>query len=117
MNRILLIDDDLNFRRSLIIHMQMEGYQMTGAESPSQALSILNKCRTENMLPDVVITDIKMPEMDGRDLASMIKNKYPELSIIMISAFDVPEHTLAFPLIKKPFKIQEFLNIIKKLKQ
>jgi len=117
MNRILLVDDDLHFRRSLIIHMEMEGYHITGAESPSQALSILNKCKTENILPDVVITDIKMPEMDGRDLAKEIKKKYPGLSIIMISAFDVPENTLEFPFLKKPFKIHKFLDIVKEINQ
>ncbi len=115
MNHILLVDDDLNFRRSLLIHMELEGYKVTGVESPMQALSILNKYEMEDILPDVIITDIKMPEMDGRNFAKEIKRKHPEMPIIMISAFDVPGNTLEFPFLKKPFKVQEILNVVKKL--
>lgn len=117
MNHILLVDDDLNFRRSLLIHMELEGYKVTGAESPMQALSILNKFEKQNKLPDVIITDIKMPEMDGRNFAQTIKTKHPGIPIIMISAFDVPDNTLDFPFLKKPFKVQEILNIVENFKK
>lgn len=115
MNHILLVDDDLHFRRSLIIHMELEGYQVTGAESPSRALSILKKYRSEDILPDVVISDIKMPGMDGKNFANEIKKIYPELPIILISAFDVAENVLEYPFLKKPFKVKEILNIVNNL--
>lgn len=116
-HHILLVDDDLNFRRSLLIHMELEGYKVTEVENPRQALSILDKNKGKDVFPDVVITDIKMPEMDGRNFASEIKRKHPGMPIIMISAFDVPGNTLGFPFLRKPFKVQEILDIVKQLEK
>ena len=63
MTKILLVDDDLSFRRSLMIQLELEGFLVTEAESGKDALSKLNLSKGSCDFPDVVVTDMRMPEM------------------------------------------------------
>lgn len=68
--------------------------------------------------PDIVITDIKMPNMDGMELSQHIKEINPCAKIIIMSAFDDKEHLLQaiefgiFRFLKKPVNINELTNIL-----
>lgn len=115
MGHVLLVDDDLNFRRSLLINIELEGYKVTDVASPLQALSVLDRCKKYNIMPDVVITDVKMPEMDGKKFIFELKKKYPELPVIVISAFEIPEVLIEYPFFKKPFNTQEMIKVLKNI--
>ena len=77
---ILLVDDEADLREVLDISLSHTGYNVLTAENGTQALNILN----DNDIP-VVITDIKMPGIDGIELLRKIKSKNPEAEVIMLT--------------------------------
>ena len=79
--KILLVDDEEGIRKILGISLSDSGYQVYTAENGAQALKIINKER-----PSVVLSDIKMPVMDGLTLLRKIRSEYPDTEVIMITA-------------------------------
>ena len=106
--KILVVDDEAVIRELLISYLKMEGYTVDCAGNGIEALTMLKK-DTFNL----VITDIKMPGMDGLTLMSKIKQQYPELIILVMTGHTTIETTLAaikrgaYDYIMKPFKIGE----------
>lgn len=78
--KILLIDDDALFRRSLSFHLRQAGYQVQTAASAEDGLSIIR-----NNLPDLVLLDIGLPGMDGLDALHYIKDNV-KIPVIFITA-------------------------------
>lgn len=113
MHRILLVDDDRNFRRSLVIQLELEGYAICDMESGSDALDHLSHCVSTGGLPDLVITDVRMAEMRGEVFVKHLKALLPEIPVIVISAFDLPDALTGYAFLKKPFKIQEMIECIR----
>lgn len=84
--RIMLVDDEEEVRKAIIRKMDWEqlGFMVVGdAENGQDALEKL-----EQLEPDVVMTDIRMPYMDGLTLASRIREKYPSMKILIFSGYD-----------------------------
>ena len=80
--RVLLIDDDADILISVGRYLREQGHQLHVAESGSQGLDILQR---ETI--DVVITDLKMPQMDGFEVLRRIKKIAPETEVIMITGY------------------------------
>ncbi len=86
MLKVLLAEDELIIRNGMVknIDWNRPGFSLIGAvEDGEQALEFIEKEK-----PDVLITDIKMPFMDGIELARQVSTKYPEIFIIIISGYD-----------------------------
>lgn len=84
--RIMLVDDEEEVRKAIIRKMDWEqlGFTVVGdAENGEDALEKL-----EQLEPDVVITDIRMPYMDGLTLTERIREKYPSMKILIFSGYD-----------------------------
>ena len=84
--RILLVDDEEEVRKGIIrkIDWGHLGFQMAGdAENGEDALE-----KIEQLKPDVVMTDIRMPYMDGLTLAGRIRQKYPSMKVLIFSGYD-----------------------------
>lgn len=82
--RILLVDDDPDTLESLGQALRvLGGADVVTAPSGAQALAKL-----ESGHPDAMVTDFKMPDMDGLELSKRAKGKYPRLAIVMITAFN-----------------------------
>ncbi|ACH84762.1 MULTISPECIES: sigma 54-interacting transcriptional regulator [Acidithiobacillus] len=102
--RILLVDDDADLLRLLSLRMKAAGYVVSTAASGSEALSVL---AMEH--PSLVITDLKMDEMDGMALLDAIRRDYPTLPVIILTAHgSIPDALLAadqgvFAFLTKPF--------------
>jgi signal transduction histidine kinase len=77
---ILLVDDEEGIRKVLGISLADMGYRVVTAENGKEALRIFKRKR-----PAIILTDIKMPEMDGIELLRLIKEKSPETEVIMIT--------------------------------
>ncbi len=113
MAHILLVDDDHHFRRTLCIQLELEGYHITEVENGDVALSYLERqFKFYGNMPDLVITDVKMPGMSGIQLFRKIEEIYPFLPVIVISAFELNEELKSCPMIKKPFKIENMLSVV-----
>lgn len=84
---ILVVDDEADIRL-MMEDLLMDKYNVMTASDGEEALEIIEENRDRI---DLVITDIKMPRMNGMELLEEIKNKYPEIGVMMISAYgDIP---------------------------
>lgn len=86
MKRILVVDDEPMVLRgiSLILEQSyLDIDEILSAENGIEALFSIEKNR-----PDLVLTDIRMPKMDGMELTRLISEQYPEVSVIIISGYD-----------------------------
>lgn len=115
-----MVDDEEEVRKSIIkkINWQDTGFQVVGdAENGEDALEKL-----EQLEPDVVLTDIRMPYMDGLLLAEKIRQKYPSMKVVIFSGFDDFEYAQkAIKLnvteyILKPVNVEELTAILKKIR-
>jgi signal transduction histidine kinase len=79
-NRILLVDDEAGIRKVLGITLADSGYEVTTAENGEAALSLFRELQ-----PPIVLTDIKMPDMDGIELLQHIKAESPDTEVIMFT--------------------------------
>ena len=80
---VLVVDDDPRIRTSLISALQGGEMTVRAADSAESALAELGKEPT-----DVVLTDVKMPGMSGLDLLRMLKERSPELDVLLMTAYD-----------------------------
>lgn len=91
MYRLLLVDDEEEVRKGILnkIDWQACGFEIAGeAENGKEALEV-----AEKTMPDVVITDIKMPFMDGLTLSQLLLEKITNVKIIILTGFDEFEYT------------------------
>lgn len=115
MSTILIIDDEQSMRDFLSIMLKKEGYDVVSAETGPDALKAV-----QNEIFDLVITDVKMPGMDGIDVLKAVKEASPETVVIMITAYATAETAVeamklgAYDYITKPFKVDEIKLIIQK---
>jgi len=116
--KILAIDDDISFRRVLEYNLQEEGYEVLTAATGEAGLRIFEEQR-----PDLVITDMKMPGMDGLQVLKGIKEHSPESLVIIITAFGAVDAAVeamklgAYDYITKPFNRDELKLIVRKALQ
>jgi len=114
MQSILVVDDDRSMREFLEILLTKEEYHVSLAASGEEAYQIL-----ENKEFDLVITDIRMKDINGIEVLKRAKQVSPETMVVMISAFATAETAVeamkegAYDYIPKPFKVREFKKIIK----
>lgn len=78
--KILVVDDDFNFRNLMAQMLKEEGYSVSMAEDGISALRIL-----ESGIFDILITDIRMPNMDGIKLFNNVKKLYPQMPVIFLT--------------------------------
>ena len=113
-NNILVVDDEQSMREFLEIMLTQEGYKVTLASNGRKACSILEKTK-----PDMVITDIRMPDIDGIEVLKKAKSLNPETIVVLISAFATASTAVeamregAYDFIPKPFKVSDFKKIVK----
>lgn len=108
MAAILIVDDDKTFLLSVVEGLQTHdaSYQVFPAGNGKEAVDILNNYRV-----DLVVTDLKMPEMDGFELLAYISQHYKEMPVIVITAFGTPEierglqKIYSFQYLEKPLDI------------
>lgn len=118
--KIMLVDDEEEVRKSIIrkINWQDAGFEVIGdAENGEDALE-----KIEQNEPDVVLTDIKMPYMDGLTMAEKIRQNYPSIKIVIFSGFDEFEFAKraiklnVIEYILKPVNVEELTAILKKIR-
>lgn len=115
--KILIVDDNPHMCNLLADILEIFNYQGIKAKDGEEALSLLRK---ENDF-ELVITDLKMPNLGGMDLLKSIKEGNPSLPVVVITAFgksntrkDVMA-ARADGYLTKPFKVQEIENLLKAL--
>jgi two-component system, NtrC family, response regulator GlrR len=113
--RILVVDDDPGLLRLLTIRLRAENYEVEAVESGAQALAAASRFR-----PDLVVTDLRMDEMDGIGLLKELQNRYPGLKVIILTAHGtIPDAVQAtqmgaFGFLTKPVDKQELLDQVQR---
>ncbi len=113
--QVLIVDDELNLRKVLSAQLSRDGYDVLTAEDGEQGLKLLS----ENHI-DVVITDLKMPKVDGMSLLRRALLEQPGLPIVMITAHGTVDTAVealklgAFDYLTKPFDWDEVRQIVAK---
>ena len=115
MKKILVVDDELNMLLVLEAMLKKEKYEVATASDGLEALEILKDGDVA-----VVVTDLKMPKLDGLGLLSKIENDYPSIPVIVITAHGTITTAVealkkgAFDYITKPFDQDDLKNVISK---
>ena len=110
---ILIVDDDRSMREFLEILLTKEGYHVSLADCGERGCKFL-----EEKSFDLVITDIRMKDINGIDVLKKAKQISPETMVVMISAFATADTAVeamregAYDYIPKPFKVGEFKKIV-----
>ncbi|MEW6594808.1 MAG: sigma-54 dependent transcriptional regulator [Thermodesulfobacteriota bacterium] len=114
--RILVVDDEQNMRVALFEALSRYGHEVQVAESGGMALDLMRKA-----VPDLVISDIRMPGMDGIELLRQIKAEWPDLPVVIITGYATVETALeamkrgAFDYILKPFPVEVIEETVKRV--
>jgi len=112
---ILLVDDHKPFRDSLAKILGGEGFRVFPASDGEEALDILRK-----EFIHLVLTDLKMPKMDGTELLKVAKTIRPDIEVLLITGYGTVDTAVtamkdgAFDYIEKPFKPREILKLVRK---
>jgi len=115
--KVLLVDDEKEFLEIMSQRMGAIGMDVTTAGSAVEALSILAKKSF-----DAIVMDFQMPEMDGMEALKAIKNKNPELQIILLTGYATVEKTVeamkigAADFLEKPADLEALSKKIKTAK-
>lgn len=111
--KLLIIDDEVEFAATLCQRLQLRGIDATDMHSGGEGLAILKE-----VAPEIVILDLKMPDMSGLDVLAEIKKYDPNIEVIMLtghgsagSGIEAMEKG-AFDYIMKPVDLQELMEKI-----
>lgn len=114
----LIVDDDQNLLEMLLLHLSSSGeYKIITADNAIDALDYLKEAAV-----DIVLTDIRMPGMDGLDLAEKIHEIYPSMPVLIMTAYSEVEVAVnaikrgAFDFIMKPLNLDYLVHSLNKAK-
>jgi DNA-binding NtrC family response regulator len=111
--RILVVDDEDDFRDTLVQRLQNRKMDVTGAENGEKALELIDK-----FLYDVVILDVKMPGLDGIQVLREIRQRRPSIEVILLTGHASVESGIegmklgAFDYVVKPVGLDKLLEIM-----
>ena len=112
--KLLLVDDEYGIRESLRDFFELDGFEVYEAKSGSEAVASL-----DNLTVDIVLSDVRMPEGDGRYLLNSIKARHPSKpKVVLMSGFtdltvEEAYHEGAHGFLSKPFNPQTVANYLK----
>ena len=115
---VLVVDDEQGLRDLVCRTLRAEGYSTLEAAHGAEALEVMESA-AESV--DLVVTDVVMPGMDGRELGRRLAQRWPDLPILYISAYDVndifrrgsPRHSA--PFLQKPFPLEGLITTVQEL--
>jgi DNA-binding NtrC family response regulator len=116
--RILIVDDDKIIVESLVEFLDLEGYEAAGAAGFAEAVKAL-ECKQHHL----VITDVNMPDTDGFELLRLIRQRYPEIVVIMITGYGTIESAVeaikmgAYDYLTKPIIDDEIRLVVERALQ
>ena len=116
--RILIVDDDASFRQFLTLFLRKEGFEVQSCEDGKEALRWM-----EREKPDLILLDLRMPEVSGLEFLQTIRKKGLEVPVIVITAYASLDSAVkakkegAFDYLSKPFKLEMLRQKIKEALQ
>ena len=117
-HNVLIVDDDDGMRHMLTVILKDRGYEARGVPGGEEALKEL-----EARDYDVVLSDVRMPKMDGIALLKEIRKRWPDLTVVVMSAYGTTDTAIAamkegaYDYISKPFKPDEVVLVLRKAEE
>jgi two-component system cell cycle sensor histidine kinase/response regulator CckA len=115
---VLVVDDEQGLRDLVCRSLRAEGFTTLEAAHGAEALQVLE---TAPEPVDLVVTDVVMPGMDGRELGRRLSQRWPDLPILYISAYEVNDifrrgsPRQSAPFLQKPFEMDGLITVIRGL--
>jgi len=115
---VVVIDDDPQMKSLLVDHLTFENYHVKSFSDGLEAMSFLLGSSSEASQVELVLSDLRMPEMDGIEVLKQLKHSRPTLPVIIITAHATVETAIeglrkgAFDYILKPFKLTEISHTV-----
>jgi two-component system, NtrC family, response regulator len=116
--RVVVIDDEVNAAAALETLLREDGYEVSSANDARAGLSLLEKTD-----PDIVLTDLRMPGMDGLELLAKIKQIHPETMVIVMTAYGTVKTAVramklgAEDYLSKPIDVEELEVILQRVRE
>lgn len=116
--KILVVDDEKIAVRNLKHILTKENYDVAMAQSGSQALKMLDEAEGDEF--DVVLTDLRMPGVDGMEVLEKTKLLYPDTEVIVVTGYATVDSAIdavkagAYHYVSKPFKLDEVRRVVRK---
>ena len=113
---ILIVDDEEGLRMGLSTLLEDDGYAVLAADTAERALEIM-----EGEHIDLVLTDMRMPGMDGIELLKRIRERHGDIGVIILTGYGQIESYIeamnfgAIEYVSKPFKVNELKFIVKRI--
>ncbi|WNM61299.1 response regulator [Candidatus Nitrospira neomarina] len=119
LGRILVVDDEPDVRKVVRLSLEKAGYDVIEAEDGQQAVQEI-KSEENPLLLDVILTDIRMPKLNGLEAIQFFQNAFPHVSLIVLTGF--PDLIMATSLMKngiidylvKPVEKEKLLTAVAK---
>lgn len=111
--RILVVDDEANHARVMALGLRIEGFEVETAKDATSAISAL---AAEPF--DLAVVDLMMPGINGIQLARMLRERHPEVRVVLTSAYHLSERQLlradcgAVGFVPKPFDLSELARFL-----
>jgi len=115
-NKILVVDDEEALRTVLAAELEGEGYQVTTAVDGQEAIDILG-----SVVFDLILLDIKMPNVDGFEVLKFVKGRHPATKIIMLTGFADLKNAIeskklgAEDFVSKPYDLVDLLTTVERV--
>lgn len=112
-SRVLVVEDDPEMLALLCEHLEAEGYSAMGTSRGTDAIARLRSAEF-----DVVLTDLKMPDVDGMEVLRIARESPPEIPVILVTAFGTIETAIqairhgAYDYVTKPFRLDEISLLV-----
>ena len=87
-HQLLIVDDEPDLRWMLRGLFEDAGYEVREAENGKQALELLQQSADSGQLPDVVLSDMRMPEASGLELLRSVRRQFSDLPVVLLSAVE-----------------------------
>ncbi len=115
-NRILVVDDEDALRTVLSSELEGEGYKVASASDGAEAIDILKKDEF-----DLILLDIKMPNVDGFEVLKFVKETHPDTKVIMLTGFADLKNAIeskklgAEDFVSKPYDLVDLLTTVERV--
>jgi CheY-like chemotaxis protein len=106
----MIVDDEWSVRMYIKAVLESDGFHTIEAENGVEALEQIRQLGTGVHL---LVSDIKMPQMNGIELACLVRADFPTIPIILISGYPDEFSDVAFEFISKPFRVETLLSTVR----
>lgn len=115
----IIVDDMEECRKVAALYLKRAGFDVKEFEDGAAAFAELQNMRFDGRTPSILVTDLEMPLIDGRELARLVREIFPRIRVVLMSGRFGPEHVIDAELARtvdrilpKPFDKERFLEVV-----